>query len=89
MKQLIFILALLFAVSPAAKSQKLKSKPKILRNTEIMTYKLSYDKKNIYIQNPTAPKGTGFCIVKILLNGMETEVEASSAFEIALMEMGF
>lgn len=48
-----------------------------------------FDGRNIYIQNPFAPNGVGFCVTQALVNGEEVKDVASSAFEIPLRSMGF
>ncbi len=50
----------------------------------------AYQEKNIYIQNPFAGSGTGFCTIKVLVNGKETSDSInSSAFEINLKKYNF
>ncbi len=43
----------------------------------------NYQGKNLYVQNPFAGSGVGFCVTKVLVNGSVTTDEiSSSAFEI-------
>jgi hypothetical protein len=50
----------------------------------------AYEGKNIYIQNPYASNDTGFCTVRVLVNGVETKDDiSSSAYEIDLRGYGF
>jgi hypothetical protein len=46
---------------------------------------------NIYIQNPYASTGIGFCVDSVVVNGIhyDTALHQSSAFEIKLDSMGF
>jgi hypothetical protein len=44
----------------------------------------TYQGRNIYIQNPHADTGKGFCITKILVNGKPSPVENTDAFAIQL-----
>ena len=42
-----------------------------------------YQGKNLYVQNPFAGSGVGFCVIKVTVNGdVTTDQFASSAFEI-------
>ena len=44
-----------------------------------------YQEKNLYIMNPFAPSGEGFCVTEIKVNGITTSDDInSSAFEIDL-----
>ena len=49
----------------------------------------NYQGKNIYIQNPLANNGQGYCSEKVLVNGKEIPFTKSSAFEIKLDSLGF
>lgn len=56
----------------------------------------NYQGKNLYIQNPFAGNGVGFCVTKVFVNGIELDTIKypkfemySSAFEIDLKSMGF
>lgn len=44
----------------------------------------SYEGKNLYIQNPFAENGKGFCTQKVLVNSVPIDFEQASAFEINL-----
>ncbi|MBN2663191.1 MAG: T9SS type A sorting domain-containing protein [Bacteroidales bacterium] len=49
-----------------------------------------YQGENLYIMNPFAPSGVGFCIFEVLINGQtSTDEIASSAFEIDLSIYNF
>ena len=49
-----------------------------------------YQGENLYIMNPFAPSGVGFCIYEVLINGeISTDEISSSAFEIDLSILGF
>lgn len=48
-----------------------------------------YQEKNLYIMNPFAPSGEGFCVTEIKVNGITTSDDInSSAFEIDLAATG-
>ena len=50
----------------------------------------NYLGENIYVQNPFAGSGTGFCVTKVLVNGKETnDTTNASAFEINLAKYNF
>lgn len=44
----------------------------------------NYEGKNLYIQNPFAEDGKGFCTQKVLVNNVAVDFEQASAFEINL-----
>jgi hypothetical protein len=45
----------------------------------------NYQGKNLYVQNPFAPGGVGFCTIKVMVNdNVTTDEWASSAYEIDL-----
>ena len=70
-------ITLLFTLSIAVNSQNVD-----LRGT--------YQGENLYVQNPFASSGVGFCIYEVTVNGMTTTDEInSSAFEIDLTVFGF
>ena len=49
----------------------------------------NYQGKNLYVQNPFAGSGVGFCTIKIEVNGQVTNDEInSSAFEIDFTNLG-
>lgn len=49
-----------------------------------------YQGENLYVMNPFAPSGVGFCIYEVLVNGeISTDEISSSAFEIDLSIHGF
>jgi len=51
-------------------------------------HQIRYNGKNVYIQNPFASDGLGFCVEKVLVNDQETSDQfASSAFEIDLSNL--
>lgn len=59
-------------------------------NAEELVVKGTYQGENIYIRNPFAPSGVGFCAYEVTVNGMITTDEInSSAFEIDLAVFGF
>ena len=75
MKQ-VFV-TLIFTIAMAVNSQNID-----LRGT--------YQGENLYVQNPFASSGVGFCIYEVTVNGMTTTDEInSSAFEIDLTVFGF
>jgi len=75
MKQLFLLL--FFALSFAINAQNIE-----LRGT--------YQGENLYVQNPFAASGVGFCVYEVTVNGMTTTDEInSSAFEIDLSVFGF
>ena len=80
MKRFFFaILMILFAV---AKSQSAYAEELVIKGT--------YQGENIYVKNPFAPSGVGFCAYEVTVNGMITTDEInSSAFEIDLSVFGF
>lgn len=59
-------------------------------NAEELVVKGTYQGENIYIRNPFAPSGVGFCAYEVTVNGMITTDEInSSAFEVDLSVYGF
>ncbi|MCQ2227578.1 MAG: hypothetical protein MJZ01_06710 [Bacteroidales bacterium] len=55
-----------------------------------LVVKGTYQGENIYVRNPFAPSGVGFCAYEVTVNGMITTDEInSSAFEIDLSVYGF
>lgn len=59
-------------------------------NAEELVIKGTYQGENIYVKNPFAPSGVGFCAYEVTVNGMITTDEInSSAFEIDLSVYGF
>ncbi len=59
-------------------------------NAEELVIKGTYQGENIYVKNPFAPSGIGFCAYEVTVNGMITTDEInSSAFEIDLSVYGF
>ncbi len=59
----------------------------ISENIEI---KGTYQGENLYVKNPFAASGVGFCVYEVTVNGMTTTDEInSSAFEIDLTLFGF
>jgi hypothetical protein len=57
---------------------------------EEIVVKGTYQGENIYVRNPFAPSGVGFCAYEVTVNGMITTDEInSSAFEIDLTSYGF
>lgn len=54
-------------------------------SAEELVVKGTYQGENIYVKNPFAPSGVGFCAYEVTVNGMITTDEInSSAFEIDL-----
>ena len=50
----------------------------------------TYQGENLYIKNPFAATGVGFCVYEVTVNGMTTTDEInSSAFEVDLSVFGF
>jgi len=50
----------------------------------------TFQGENLYVKNPFAPSGVGYCIYEVTVNGMTTTDEInSSAFEIDLSVYGF
>lgn len=57
---------------------------------EELIIKGTYQGENIYVKNPFAPSGVGFCAYEVTVNGMITTDEInSSAFEVDLSVFGF
>ncbi|MBP5366510.1 MAG: hypothetical protein J6Y82_11445 [Bacteroidales bacterium] len=57
---------------------------------EELVVKGTYQGENIYVRNPFAPSGVGFCAYEVTVNGMITTDEInSSAFEVDLSVYGF
>ncbi len=57
---------------------------------EELVIKGTYQGENIYVKNPFAPSGVGFCAYEVTVNGMITTDEInSSAFEVDLSVYGF
>ena len=79
-----FYLILLFILFSSAKL--------LIANSELK-FSGTYQGENIYVMNPFAPSGVGFCIYEVRINGkLSTDEINSSAFEIDLsiyeMEIG-
>lgn len=56
----------------------------------VITLEGNYQGKNIYVQNPFAGSGVGFCVSEVLVNKeVSTDEINSSAFEIDLSVFGF
>jgi hypothetical protein len=52
-------------------------------STGVIVLEGNYQGKNLYVQNPFAGSGVGFCVSNVTVNGNTTTDEiASSAFEI-------
>jgi hypothetical protein len=63
------------------------SLPALANRIEI---KGTYQGENLYIKNPFAATGVGFCVYEVTVNGMTTTDEInSSAFEVDLTVYGF
>jgi hypothetical protein len=59
-------------------------------SAEELVIKGTYQGENIYVKNPFAPSGVGFCAYEVTVNGMITTDEInSSAFEVDLSVYGF
>ncbi|MCQ2215267.1 MAG: hypothetical protein MJZ31_05020 [Bacteroidales bacterium] len=59
-------------------------------SAEELVLKGTYQGENIYVRNPFAPSGVGFCAYEVTVNGQITTDEInSSAFEIDLSVYGF
>lgn len=57
---------------------------------ENIEIKGTYQGENLYVKNPFASSGVGFCVYEVTVNGMTTTDEInSSAFEIDLNIFGF
>jgi hypothetical protein len=55
-----------------------------------MVLKGTYQGENLYVKNPFASSGVGFCIYEVTVNGLTTTDEInSSAFEVDLSVYGF
>lgn len=80
MKNFLTAISLLFfAVAPVVEAQ-----------ADDVVVKGTYQGENIYVRNPFAPSGVGFCAYEVTVNGMITTDEInSSAFEIDLSVYGF
>lgn len=64
-----------------------------MANAGVIVLEGNYYGKNLYVQNPFASEGVGFCTFEVLVNGQTTTDEVnSSAFEVDLsffqLEMG-
>ncbi len=58
-------------------------------SAEELVIKGTYQGENIYVKNPFAPSGVGFCAYEVTVNGMITTDEInSSAFEVDLSVYG-
>lgn len=57
---------------------------------ETIEIKGTYQGENLYVKNPFASAGVGFCVYEVTVNGMTTTDEInSSAFEVDLTVFGF
>lgn len=57
-------------------------------NAGVLTLEGTYQGKNLYVQNPFAQGGVGFCVFEVVVNGKPTQDEvASSSFEIDLASL--
>jgi len=75
MKRLFLLLFLAFAYISSAQNIELRG---------------TYQGENLYVQNPFAASGVGFCVYEVTVNGMTTTDEInSSAFEVDLAVFGF
>ena len=55
-----------------------------------LVLKGTFQGENLYVKNPFAPSGVGYCIYEITVNGITTTDEInSSAFEVDLSVFGF
>ncbi len=62
----------------------------VATNAEDLVVKGTYQGENIYVRNPFAASGVGFCAYEVTVNGTITTDEInSSAFEIDLSTYGF
>ena len=75
MKKIVFFL-LVFLGTFVANAQKIE-----LNGT--------YQGKNLYIQNPFAEDGKGFCTEKVFVNGKDVYFANSNAYEIKLDSLGY
>jgi hypothetical protein len=73
----VFIISVLFCIS-------------LVVNAGIITLEGNYQGKNLYVQNPFAGSGVGFCVSEVMVNGqVSTDEINSSAFEIDLSIFNF
>jgi hypothetical protein len=85
----VFILLAIFANSILANAQQKDSLRIDSLQGGVILLEGNYQGKNLYIQNPFAGHGMGFCVTKVFVNGIETKDEIeSSAFEIDLSVYG-
>ncbi len=55
----------------------------VAQNETSIVHEGHYQGKNLYVQNPFASSGVGFCVIKVTVNGdATTDQIASSAFEV-------
>ncbi|TLX72113.1 hypothetical protein E9993_18780 [Labilibacter sediminis] len=77
MKRLILFIFLIALVSSPAKSEEV-----VLTGT--------FQGDNLFVKNPFAPSGVGFCVYEVTVNGLTSTDEInSSAFEVDLSVYGF
>ncbi len=77
-----FLFSFLATVAMLVSSQSIMAEDLVIKGT--------YQGENIYVKNPFAPSGVGFCAYEVTVNGMITTDEInSSAFEIDLSVYGF
>lgn len=75
MKQLLLLLIIVLPLASLAQNIEIKG---------------TYQGENLYVKNPFASSGVGFCVYEVTVNGMTTTDEInSSAFEIDLSVFGF
>jgi hypothetical protein len=95
MKTLFKTLLLVVMLSPVMVSGKIDVSTHILHNDlrkkpNSQMIIGQYSGKNLFIQNPFAANGIGFCIKKLKVNGKKVStLLGSAAFEIDLKLMGF
>lgn len=77
MKRLLYIIVLFAFMFSSAKSEEI-----VLSGT--------FQGDNLFVKNPFAPSGVGFCVYEVAVNGLTSTDEInSSAFEVDLSVYGF
>ena len=77
MKRLLYLFLLFISIGFSAKSEEI-----VLTGT--------FQGDNLYVKNPFAPSGVGFCVYEVTVNGLTSTDEInSSAFEVDLSVYGF
>ncbi len=97
LKNFSLFLLVLYLLAGCAKKPVTKTEPKPVSKIPcdtLLSGKIilngRYQGQNLYVQNPFAGCGVGYCARKVLVNGRDVVTELhSSAFEIPLNKLGF